>query len=412
MRYVNNGTYGCVISPNLPCSNTRSNDKYVSKVFSSSRSALEEVEQMKIIQKIDPYNRFTIKMYESCNVDAFNTIPEEEMIKCKNFQKYTHIPGKQQIQLIYENGGVDLAHVKDVMFEDLFVDMQPLFAGLKVMNDNKVTHYDIKPGNIVYNDKTRKMKYIDFGLLHSTSINYNFELFIQKYGSMQPFVSYTYYYYPPEFQLYNSYKFESWQNVNSVVMDARKHDSYNNYTQGYNLLYKVYLTNVVAKVGDICPEIANELRLLVDNGLKSKRRKRFLEMVRDLGMTEGEDYFYKIENKVDVYSLGISVLQVFSMFLHNGMVDLLGNKVFYKKFFYMLFAMTNFNPMKRIHPDKLYVLYKTLATLLRRQSTQRTKYLPRYVLNPFENKMIKSKSKTFQSLLKRHGWGFWLKKSH
>jgi len=52
----------------------------------------------------------------------------------------------------------------------LLLGMEPLFIGLKVMYENKFSHYDIKTLNTVIDPETYQMKYIDFGLS-----NYNKE---------------------------------------------------------------------------------------------------------------------------------------------------------------------------------------------------------------------------------------------
>jgi serine/threonine protein kinase len=465
MKYLNNGTYGCVIAPNLKCPHTDANNKYVSKVFSSIKSARDELEQVKIMEKVDPYNRFTIKMLEACKVDAFRLVPKEEMIKCKNFDNRTLNNSAKQMQLIYEHGGIDLGHIKDMSFEDLFLDMRPLFWGLRAMNSKGITHYDIKPANIVYNPTTRKMAYIDFGLVHETSINYNVERFTKKYGSMQPFISYVYHYFPPEFKLYNSYKFEL-QHVNYTVIHALKQATYYEYTIGYNKFFNTYLIPIIEILKTHSPELENQFTTLFDNDLDSWRRTRFLEMIKEMEKYHGDPYFTRIEKKVDVYGLGISLLQILSMFFQNSpsSLDVKKYSGFYKQLFTMLSAMTDFNPMQRISSSQAYNMYKSLYEMLKSIGTstrnkdeipdliksphidsdkdrglverkkaykaRKTKnnggllraikkiqqkaeewrangLLPAKVRNPDTNRLIYTNALVFVGLVRKYGWEFW-----
>ena len=51
--------------------------------------------------------------------------------------------------------------------------MEPLFLGLKAMNDNKIVHNDIKYNNIVLHNGV--FKYIDFGLSNVSSKKQHFK---------------------------------------------------------------------------------------------------------------------------------------------------------------------------------------------------------------------------------------------
>jgi serine/threonine protein kinase len=47
---------------------------------------------------------------------------------------------------------------------EMFVmNMDNLFNGTKILLKNGVVHNDIKPENTVWDEKTKKMKYIDLG---------------------------------------------------------------------------------------------------------------------------------------------------------------------------------------------------------------------------------------------------------
>ena len=81
---------------------------------------------------------------------------------CKWVTKYT----TNVEQLIYQNGGMDLHQLvvnfkllDDHFFIDNLIQLfVPLLKGLEDLNDQKLTHCDIKPPNMLYNFELNKPK--------------------------------------------------------------------------------------------------------------------------------------------------------------------------------------------------------------------------------------------------------------
>ena len=58
-------------------------------------------------------------------------------------------------------------YFKENKTDNFWLEVHHLIKGLKFFKDNGIVHNDIKPQNILFNLKTGKMKYIDFGLMKS-----------------------------------------------------------------------------------------------------------------------------------------------------------------------------------------------------------------------------------------------------
>lgn len=175
---IGEGTYGCVHNPSLKCSNNpKINYKNrVSKTLSKSDSA-KEMREYKGISKADKHNDFYLGKPVLCDIQDI-PINREAISKCKignnvlkNLEKYKLI--------IMENGGENLeTYSKDVRFrpisientkkcEHFLLEVVRLLHGLLVFKEHDLIHHDLKPQNIVYNEKTGRANFIDFGIMQS-----------------------------------------------------------------------------------------------------------------------------------------------------------------------------------------------------------------------------------------------------
>ena len=78
--------------------------------------------------------------------------------------------------LVIPDGGIDLNQfaekIKDMenntknkkQIMDFWLSGHILLKGIKEMLEKGIIHHDLKPGNIVYDTKTKQLKFIDFGL--------------------------------------------------------------------------------------------------------------------------------------------------------------------------------------------------------------------------------------------------------
>jgi len=363
IKYVNNGTYGCVMTPNAPCSDGKSSDTSISKIFKEKTEAKSELALNDIVRAIDPEGKFTVKVLGNCDVQT-NRLPAVELGKCSNFKDIDR--NKESLhQIVYEHGGQDLRVFKDLSFEKLFLRMKPLFDGLIVMEKTGYTHYDIKPENIVYNPNTKKMAYIDFGLAHKTEGNYDYT----KFPDLHTFLNFTYYYYPPEFRLFYDAT-RTYKSYDDMCSTARNRNKYLTYIEGYDLLMKKYVKKLTGEIHKLSATAAENFDIAVPYTFGSKRHAHFLEMVDEIEKKQGSYFDHDIAKKVDVYSLGISLLQVFLYAHLRNDTSIAEHPKFYNQLFLMIFKMTDFNVAKRATPTDALRYFKITANALMKKKTE------------------------------------------
>lgn len=152
--------------------------------------------------------------------DLKNLIKSSMFNSKENFEK--ELESKRL--LIMENGGKSLKH-----FDNLFISSKPtrktlqlffleyfrMLFGIKEMMDNNFVHYDIKCGNILYDETKNRLNFIDFGI--SRSMSYYDKRFKEN-------KVYGWFNFPPELLLF----------------EKIKSNKGNNNFFDYNILYKYY----------------------------------------------------------------------------------------------------------------------------------------------------------------------------
>lgn len=318
-KYVSNGTFGCVFRPNVPCkSSEKSSESKVSKLFKDSYDAYDEYNSQEEIKKIDPKSKFTVKPYDYCDINTSHF--KKDIDKCDNFDDTVRWQSKLS-QIIYEYGGISLINAALTIDPiKLFPSFLNIFQGLKVLKYHKQIHLDIKPANIVYNPKTKKMSLIDFGLM--TRFN---DIYIPNKICI---LEYDYPYYPPEFDISLSYI-----DPNTYALDAK---SINKKPQNAFKFLGPFLDVYFDKkdLTRIHDEFSNEITKI---GKKS--------------------YKYLKSDAIDIYSLGITMLECLSLANSKFIID--SNFVI---------TLVNFirqliNPFsdRRLSPENAYESFKTLC---------------------------------------------------
>jgi serine/threonine protein kinase len=185
---IGEGSYGCVLKPNIPCKNTPSNARRISKFFTNSKEFKKERDIMKMIGDRELY-------VASCELPS-KDLPEA-LKDCKILTSATN-DAKHLRQIIYNYKGDDLSKlVRSIRSENLYIDlfkgMKKVINTLEAINKKGYQHMDIKLGNLVFDGK--EVTIIDYGLLTSKENVYTRELnYIH---------SHVYDYYPPEFKIFS-----------------------------------------------------------------------------------------------------------------------------------------------------------------------------------------------------------------
>jgi serine/threonine protein kinase len=199
------GTYGCVVQPNISCPNSPPSKNLVSKIVSTEITDLEYpiIDDLGIME-VEDYEKYFATITDSCPLDAHTTIPKtqkDDYTKCtlKNptgtFMNYVQPFGGmsfRKYRLLHKNQGI----------REMIPYYYQLFEILRVLQKNDIVHRDIKPDNIVINPQEGRLRLIDFGISHHISEKHNMDrpdLYANDYPSVY---NSGYYIWPIEINLF------------------------------------------------------------------------------------------------------------------------------------------------------------------------------------------------------------------
>jgi len=173
-KLFDSGAYGCVYYPGIDCNGERIENN-VSKIV-NVKDAQHEIAISNLVKKIKNYKDHFLPVESHCNVKHPLPIEKCNAIKHHSKFKILYIPYKEHVSKKYE-------------FKSLY---HTLLQSIQLLIRNKIVHFDIKPGNIIFSDK---VYILDFNLSFSMKqIMSNLENAFYKYHP-------SYYFWPLEVHL-------------------------------------------------------------------------------------------------------------------------------------------------------------------------------------------------------------------
>ena len=337
-KLVGKGAYGCAFSPPLACGEgSEVPARSIGKVFGSKTSFQEERKNAKIIRKIDPLSHFTVPFLGSCFVKLSDQRTPEAIHACS----HTHGARRQIPQVIYRNGGRDLEYVMahlylypNVLVDDVLLMMAPLLEGLQHMAQHDAVHCDIKPPNILYDGKEKRMFLIDFGILQKASKLHEPEV--------KWLHSWTYPYYPPEFKLLHAHR------ELTAILDQPK-------------TMEAYILENFSSIGKDGTHFLKFLDIITSHDYVRELRRLTR---RQGGIPEAafvEAFKLHAPMRTDVYSLGIAIaIMLFNMYTANR-YDVQNNAFVEEALTKVLGPMIRMDVTKRILPGEAYARLTDIA---------------------------------------------------
>jgi serine/threonine protein kinase len=373
------GQYGCAFHPSFKCfnaTNAGTDDNQVSKVFNDKESMKDERNEMMRLQNIPALHDYINPVLKSCSVSLETLKKDAHWDKC-SFLK-TIKSNDTLYQLVYKHKGESLdTYLKNAPIDQsFFKGFLHLLKGTQILNDNKLIHRDAKLPNLlkIQNDK---FIFIDFGL----ACPYNEAYDLTKSDWL---LEYNYFIYPPEFQLVAVV----FQNIIlfHIKKDKKELDSFlkrKEWTKGYVDLYKdlqkitskpdvmndkyTQFENYSYKLFD---EISNNLKKFlhtaniaeVNEQIQGNNASSLTDMLRTWNRYEVHDIVRKyFENtcaeKVDVFSLGVSLLMAVSPSFH------LLSPTVQKHLKNLISQAICFDPTKRITIGRMIEQMNTIVNL-------------------------------------------------
>ena len=177
---VGEGAYGCVHKPSIHCKkgiNPKFDyDEYVSKIMRTNH-AKTELKEFVVIGRYDKTNEYHLGTPILCS-PKLDTHVYRDIAKCKYISdaEIKKNPNDYKL-LLLKYGGPDLKHFcsdeikkylkteKRIKTDKFWLEVHHLLKGLQFFKNNGLVNNDIKPHNILFDTKTGKLKYIDFGLM-------------------------------------------------------------------------------------------------------------------------------------------------------------------------------------------------------------------------------------------------------
>jgi hypothetical protein len=339
-KKVGEGSYGCVHNPPLKCRNKPYNPDptKVSKIL-TKKNANDELKEFKLIQKADKNEDFHLGKPESCFPDT-NKENKTAVDECKRFSSAWI--NTQYKLLLLKNGGDNLSQIENKLkklkvnstnrrrLENFWLDMSRLIYGSKVLMDNGIVHHDLKQQNIVYNEKTGRVNFIDFGLM--TTIK---EMLKGANNSYYPFGAH--WSFPPDILFYNKIEYKR-----LTAREGRDRNTYiKNTFQDYNEPFEIIKNDLMDKNEN---EMDFSIRIVRD----------FYNTYENLKNSD-EDYkrfINKSFETFDNYSIGFSLFSIL-----KTTKDLIDRKL-YNDLRLLFLSMMTFNVFERPSPSEVVNKYE------------------------------------------------------
>jgi serine/threonine protein kinase len=379
LKYINSGTYGCVVTPGITSDNNiDTNINTITKLFVSKESYEEELAVYdnidRIVNDADKLRIFTaIKMGNSIltKEDKSRLLNDEIYKNCNSLKDssddksgdshdsdYKIDPNIYQIE--YFNGGInvyDLFHVKDL---DKKIDINLLlnnflnvFEFVNLINSKGYVHADIKLQNIVFDIETHIFRLIDFGLTVSEDEIYHYKnmVFLKEGDLFPPEYIFTAYF--AEKQDIDSYQYFFFNRDFKRLQDRIKSKYFKNiFIQFYNKVLKKYKNNTNT-ISDIIKLFSNVKTL--------ENQEQISEYINKVCNTTA-DTNINIKAKIDVYQLGTAflflLLHIFSSNINTSelnfnIIPLMLN---------LIFKMIQPNPCNRITMNDAFIEYQIILS--------------------------------------------------
>lgn len=204
MEVLGEGITSCVVKTPLDCKvgDTTKDEKYVGKILPKSL-ALSEIQDAKIVRKVDPRSLFSSPVKRLCKPlkpsSQIRRELEEEGCTPVAFQKQEEEP---LYQIFIENRGIPLSEMTETTMVDMvkfqsskiaytITETMRLLYGAAMFRKHKLSHFDIHSNNVLIDLTTSRLTIIDYGKLVDD---------VRLYDQFKQvsFVPKAYYQYPPE----------------------------------------------------------------------------------------------------------------------------------------------------------------------------------------------------------------------
>ena len=369
-KIIGEGSYGCVHKPSLHCLKKNSEINYadyVSKIM-KTKEAQSELKEFVVMGTYDATNEYHLGTPILCQPELTDKIINKEISKCK-YIKPSEVkanPHDYKILLI-KFGGPDLknlcnSHLEKylstkakVKTDRFWLEVHRLLKGLRFFKNNGIVHNDIKPQNILFNMKTGKLAFIDFGLTRSKKD------IVSSSKKSNNFLGIYHWSYPFECGLMNKDKYNKFKILSASRKNAYK-DQFGDMIINDNDKYKDENPKNTFDISIKTPAAFNVLFAYINPDVTDATKNDYIEHFFD-GMNNliSKDSYDanldRIVSSIDVYGLGFTMQYILNCFNKQKAID----TVVFTRLSTFFHKMYDFNPETReINIDTLINEYENI----------------------------------------------------
>jgi serine/threonine protein kinase len=370
---IGEGAYGCVFKPSIHCLQNPNNEKdqkfrykdYVSKIM-KNKDAQMELNESIVIGSYDPSNVFHLGTPILCQPELNDKIINNEISKCKYIKSKDIKANPTDYKLLLMKfGGPDLKKLcsselqsylstkatSRIKTDKFWLEVHHLIKGLKFFKENGIVHNDIKPQNILFNLKSGKLKFIDFGLMRSK------DEIISSSKEGKNYLGIYHWSYPFECGIMNKPNYNAYNRLTAAKKTKYEEELYDMIIDDKTVnSFKMPISN---------PGAFNILFTYIDpDGNQPPDSTKYIYI---------DDYFDGINNlmskysydtnldriidSIDIYGLGFTLQYMLNCFYRQNAID----TDFFKRLSNFFYKMYNFNLEKReLDIDILINEYETI----------------------------------------------------
>lgn len=348
-KKLGQGASGCVLTPPVPCNESKQTSKNISKIIElNGENRLEDIEnEINISDKLRSidkhgYHFAIIKTYCKLrkNIIRKDIIYIDDKKKSKYKDKCTINKNRNYINLIQNNAGINLDNLlnsnvlhhaeKIIIYNQFRGVIKHLFIGLKKMHKLHIIHGDIKPNNMAVLKENNHVNilYFDYGLsIDMSDVDMNSYNHIGVFGT-PGYIAPEKYVVSHILKFAKKYHISKLKEKENALTLIRK---INNIIENNEIDIHSIDIKINKSVLGISKSIGDDEHDIISN---ENIENIFYDIINDIKEERLIKSFYEPVNgflyKEDVYALGMTIYQIYDRFKikHNpAFLNLVANMI-------------------------------------------------------------------------------------
>lgn len=158
-KVVQEGTYGCVVKPPLPCAKTKAAKDNVGKIVRRKNTEIE-LSIATLVMGIENWQEYyVVQVQDSCSSQNFTKLRKRYAPQCR---VYTESNNSELVQLLSPFAGSPVYSLNvSKMPIDYMSSFKHLLTAVAKLNAQGICHFDLHENNVLINDGS--LRIIDFG---------------------------------------------------------------------------------------------------------------------------------------------------------------------------------------------------------------------------------------------------------